>query len=239
VKKLKRQEEGDCIDIDALIETMIDIKGGVANNDRLYIRRDKRVRDVSVAFLVDLSGSTEGYVDADDNQKTIIDIEKEAVILMIEALESINDEYAVYGFSSYGRKKVDFLAIKDFHERYNDIVKSRIGSMKPLDNTRLAAALRHVTKKISGRESKIKLVIILSDGKPYDMDYGDFKHAQEDTRKALYEMKKNDIHPFCITVDREATEYLKYMFGEISYTIIDDMKRLPERLPAIYKKLTF
>lgn len=236
MKKVKRQEDGEELDINALVDHIVEKKAGLAPSDKVYIRRDKRERNVATAFLIDMSGSTSARVTED---KRVIDVEKEALVLMVEALEAIGDEYAIYGFSSVKRDNVNFYVIKEFGKGYDDRTKQRIGDIEPHHNTRIGAAIRHTTRKLEQQEARIKLAILLSDGQPFDQDeYRMEKYAREDTKVALREARRRGIHPFCVTVDREAKDYLEHMFGEVNYIIIDDIKTLPEKLPMIYRRLT-
>lgn len=251
VKRLKRQPQGDHVDMDAVVEALVERRQGIGNAENLYIWRDKRNRDVAVAFLLDCSGSTGEEITAG---KTILDLEKEAVIIMAEALEMLGDNFAVYSFSSDGRLQVDFQVIKEFNEIYNDTVRQRFGSLKSLEMTRLAAAVRHAVEKMKRVKAAVKLLFILSDGRPYDMDYrareqeektigqwlrqDEMLYPQEDTRMALWEAKSNGIIPFCLTVDKQAKQYMDNIFGQVGYILINDVAMLPAKLPEIYRRLT-
>lgn len=235
IKRFFREERGDDLDIDAAIEAVVERYAGSTPSDRVYIRRDKKLRDVSVAFLVDMSYSTSEVL---PSGKRIIDVEREGIVLMAEALESIGDQWAVYGFSSERRDKVDFFVIRDFNEPFSDNVKMRFDGIKPAAQTRLGTVIRHANKFLERQPSLIRLLILLSDGRPYDVDYGDVDYAIEDTRMALWEGRNKGINSFCITVDKKSRDYLPHMYGEANYTIIDNVESLPLSLPLIYKKLT-
>lgn len=228
-RKLKRQKEGEEIDLDAVIEARADIQAGLQPSEDLYIKTDKRERDIAVAFLVDMSGSTTGWV---------IETEKEALVLMCEALEELEDKYAIFGFSGKTRKQCDFYKIKTFDEEYNEDAKQRISGMDAFDYTRMGTPIRHLTKIMEEIHARTKIMIILSDGKPEDFDEYKGKHGIEDTRKALIEAKQKHIKPFCITIDVEARDYIQHMYGEVSYIIVDNIEKLPRKLPEIYRKLT-
>lgn len=235
IKRFFREERGDDIDFDALIESVTDYHAGITPSDRVYIRREKNLRDVSVAFLVDMSYSTGEEL---PSGKRIIDIEREGLVLMAEALESIGDQWAVYGFSSHYRDKVDFLVVRDFGESFSQEVKMRFENIRPIAQTRLGAAIRHANSLLAKQPSRIRLLVLLSDGRPYDIDYGDADYAVEDTRRALWEGKRKGVNSFCITVDKKSRDYLPYMYGEANYTVIDNIESMPARLPLIYKRLT-
>jgi len=236
LRKMRYQTEGDDLDTDGLVEYVVDRRARVAPSGRVYIKRDKKDRDVTTAFLVDMSSSTDRKI---DGRKRIIDIEKEALLLMCEALEAIRDEYAIYGFSGSGRDDCQFYVIKELGDRYDDRVKSRIGGIYGRQKTRMGPALRHATKRLMGVDSNIKLLILLTDGKPYDSDtYQDNAYAQEDTKMALREARREKIHLFCVTVDREAADYLPHMYSDANFVIIDDVRTLPQKLPQLYRRLT-
>ena len=235
IKRYFREERGDDIDFDAVIEAVVERHAGITPSDRVYIRREKNLRDVSVAFLVDMSYSTGDVL---SSGKRIIDVEREGLVLMAEALESIGDRWAVYGFSTHYRDKVDFFVVRDFDEPLSNEVKMRFESIRPIAQTRLGAAIRHANSMLARQPSRIRLLILLSDGRPYDIDYGDADYAIEDTRRALWEGKKKGVSSFCITVDKKSRDYLPYMYGEANYTLIDNIETLPARLPLIYKRLT-
>lgn len=232
LRRMFAQVDGEELDLDATIRRIVDRRAGIDVSDRLYIRRDKREREVAVTFLVDLSGSTSRQIDG----RRVIDVEKEALVLLCEALEAIGDQYAVYGYSSHGRRHVDFVVLKDFDETITRSL-SRIGGLQPLQQNRDGAAIRHAAQKLLERDARIRLLVLLSDGKPLDDAYTD-DYAVEDTKKALQEAQRQGIHPFCITVDREADEYVRRMFGNVRYLVIDRVAALPQKLPRIYQRLT-
>ena len=236
LRKMRFQTEGDDLDTDGLVEYVVDRRARVAPTGRVYIKRDKTERDVTTAFLVDMSSSTDRKI---DGRKRIIDIEKEGLLLMCEALEAIRDEYAIYGFSGSGRDDCEFYTVKELGERYDDRVKGRIGGIYARQKTRMGPAIRHTTRRLAAADSAVKLMILLTDGKPYDSDtYQDNQYAQEDTKIALREARREKIHLFCVTVDREAADYLPHMYSDANFVIIDDVRTLPQKLPQLYRRLT-
>ncbi|MCU0934647.1 MAG: VWA domain-containing protein [Gammaproteobacteria bacterium] len=236
LRKMRFQTEGDDLDVDGLVEYVVDRRARVTPTERVYIQRDKKDRDVTTVFLVDMSSSTDRKI---DGRKRIIDIEKEGLILMCEALEAIRDEYAIYGFSGSGRDDCQFYVVKELGERYDDRVRARIGGIYGRQKTRMGPALRHATKRLMSVDANVKLLILLTDGKPYDSDtYQDNTYAQEDTKMALREARREKIHLFCVTVDREAADYLPHMYSDANFVIIDDVRTLPQKLPQLYKRLT-
>lgn len=226
---VRRQKDGDGIDIDAVVEAFADLKAGISPGDDLFTRFDRQDRNMAVLLLIDMSGSTKGWV---------TQAEKESLVLMCEALESLGDRYSIYGFSGMTRTRCDLYRIKSFDEAYTEGVKRRIAGIMPKDYTRMGPALRHATAVLRKVEARTKLLITLSDGKPEDWDTYKGEYGIEDTRKALMEAREQGIHPFCITIDKEARSYLPHMFGEGRYICIDDVRKLPNRITEIYRGLT-
>ncbi|WP_447974385.1 VWA domain-containing protein [Nitrospira sp. Kam-Ns4a] len=235
LRRVRGQADGDDLDLDAAVARRADRAAGADAADRIYVRREKREREVAAAFLVDLSGSTSRRIEPDGCR--VIDVEKEGLVLLCEALEAVGDQYAVYGYSGRGRRQVDFLVLKDFDERGRGIAGARIGAAAPLQQNRDGAAIRHVTRKLLGRRARLRLLVLLSDGRPLDDGYAD-EYSLEDTKMALREARMQGVEPFCITVDREADGYLRRMYGEVRFLIIDRAAALPERLPRMYQRLT-
>jgi len=246
--RVTNELDGEEFDLSAVIDYVIDRRaakvGGGHQSERLYTQRLRRHRDVAVSFLLDQSSSTARTIGRHPLQpytrpgRRIIEIEKEGLVLMSEALEAVGDAYSINGFTSEGRRNVKFYVVKDFDEKYSEEVKQRIGGITFQNNTRLGAAIRHATAKLAKQEARTRLLIVLSDGRPYDHDYGDARYAREDTREALKQAKNQGITPFCITIDRESEAELKDLYGDVGYTIIDDVLSLPERMPGIYRRLT-
>jgi len=242
--KIANELDGDDYDLNAVVDYFIDRRADGQQSERIYTKRLRRRRDVAVSFLLDQSSSTARTIGRHPLQpythpgRRIIEIEKEGLVLMSEALEAVGDVYAINGFTSEGRRNVKFYVMKDFNEQYSDEVMRRIGGITYQNNTRLGAAIRHATAKLEKQEARTRLLIVLSDGRPYDHDYGDARYAREDTREALIDAKTRGITPFCITIDRESEAELRDLYGEVGYTIIDDVLSLPERLPGIYRRLT-
>ncbi|MBU1208729.1 MAG: hypothetical protein KKH04_17690 [Proteobacteria bacterium] len=251
-KKIPHLERGEEIDLNAAIEASVDRRAGHSPSEKIYIERNRKDRDFSTLFLLDMSASTDERVNGKNKtpeltpdssaEKKVIDIEREALVVMAEALKEIGDEYAIFGFSGYGRKDVDFFTIKNFSEEYGEKVKGRIGEIKPQRSTRMGPAIRHAVEKMNGRESKIKNLILISDGYPQDYDYGEDRagkeYALQDTMIALEEAARKNIHTFCITVDRAGHDYLRRMCHPSKYLIIEETNALPRELPKIYRRLT-
>jgi hypothetical protein len=244
LKRVREELDGDDYDLNALIDYVVDRRVDGHQSERIYTKRLRRERDVAVSFLLDQSSSTARTIGRHPLQpyshpgRRIIEVEKEGLVLMSEALEAVGDQYSIYGFTSEGRRNVKFYVIKDFDERYADEVEQRIGGINYQNNTRLGAAIRHAAAKLVRKEARTRLLIVLSDGRPYDHDYGDARYAREDTREALRQARVDGITPFCITIDRDSEAELRDLYGEVGYTIIDDVLTLPERMPAIYRRLT-
>ncbi|MGC2236739.1 MAG: VWA domain-containing protein [Pyrinomonadaceae bacterium] len=242
--RINREIDGEDYDLNALVDYVIDRRADGRQSENIYTKRLRKQRDVAVSLLLDQSSSTARTITRNPLQpythpgRRIIEIEKEGLVLMSEALEAVGDVYSINGFTSEGRRNVKFYVVKDFNEKYSDEIEKRIGGITFQNNTRLGAAIRHAAAKLLRQESRTKLLIILTDGRPYDHDYGDARYAREDVREALTEAKTNGITPFCITIDRESEYELKDLYGDVGYTIIDDVLSLPERMPNIYRRLT-
>ncbi|MBC7910576.1 MAG: VWA domain-containing protein, partial [Pyrinomonadaceae bacterium] len=244
LKRITNELDGDDYDLSAVIDYVIDRRADGQQSERLYIKRLRRQRDVAVSFLLDQSSSTARTIGRHPLQpythpgRRIIEVEKEGLVLMSEALEAVGDVYSINGFTSEGRRNVKFYVVKDFNEKYTEEVERRIGGITYQNNTRLGAAIRHAAARLARQDARTRLLIVLSDGRPYDHDYGDARYAREDTREALRQAKLQGITPFCITIDRESEAELRDLYGDIGYTIIDDVLSLPERMPGIYRRLT-
>lgn len=227
---LKRMKHGDDIDFDAVIAGYADMRSGRELSDRLFTQRHKAGRNLAVMFMVDMSGSTKGWIN---------EAEREALVLLAEALEVLGDRYAIYGFSGITRRRCEIFRIKRFDEPYSGIVRQRIAGVAPQDYTRMGAAIRHLTGLLESVDARTKLLITLSDGRPDD--YSDNYRGEygiEDTRQALLEAHRASIKPFCITIDHEARDYLPHMYGAVNWTIVDDVARLPLKVADIYRRLT-
>ncbi len=252
---------------------MVEKRAGHPHTDKLYWRRNKVERDVAVAFLLDMSASTDEEIEKRRQQfkdepdfdndprryfqwlaqrraqqaagsgmpKRIIDLEKESTVLLITALETIGDTYGIYGFSGYGRDNVEFYVIKDLDEPFSDKVTRRIDKITPIRSTRMGPALRHATAKLDSYDAKVKILFLVSDGRPQDHGYGrdrtEKEYAVHDTKQALVEAKRDSITPFLITVDKDGHDYLKQMCDDIGYEVVDEIESLPRRLPTLYRHL--
>jgi nitric oxide reductase NorD protein len=227
---LKRQAGGDDIDFDAVVEGWTDLRCGLELPERLLTRRHRAERDLAVLFMVDMSGSTKGWVN---------DAEREALVMLCEALEMLGDRYAIYGFSGITRKCCRIYRIKRFDEPYDAAVRGRIAGITPRDYTRMGVAIRHLTMLLSAVDARTRLLVTLSDGKPDDYsDHYRGEYGIEDTRRALLEAQRAGIRPFCITIDHEARDYLPRLYGPANWTLVDNVERLPLKVADIYRRLT-
>jgi len=228
-KLLKKQPYGDNVDIDALVEACADSTMGMEMTDRLFTKMHKLERDIAVMFMVDMSGSTKGWIN---------EAEREALVLLCESLETLGDRYAIYGFSGMTRKRCEVYRVKRFDEAYDAAVRGRISGIQPKDYTRMGVTIRHLCHLLGQVEARTKLLITLSDGKPDDYDTYRGAYGIEDTRQALIEARRTGIHSFCITIDSEARDYLPHMYGAVNYAVIDEVRKLPLKVSDIYRRLT-
>ena len=235
IKILRQWIEGDDFDYRAMLDFALDRKAGIMPSDRLYIKRMKSARDVAVMLLVDQSKSTSNPVLGAAG--TVLDVEKEAIVLFCEALEVVGDTYAICGFSGTGRLGVDFYSLKGFPERMGPAVRARINAMAPQRNTRMGAAIRHTVRQFDRIDAAIKLLIVLGDGFPNDSGYKK-RYAIEDTRKAIFEARSRNIFTHGITVNIQTTNAMDDLFGPVHHTAISDVRELPDKLWRIYSTLT-
>ena len=226
---LRRQKHGDEIDLDAAVEAFTDLKTGFHPSDQVFARLARNKRDIASAFLIDLSGSTSGWIN---------EVERAALLILSEAMQVLQDRFAIYGFSGRTRKRCELFRIKGVHEPYGEMVKRRIANLRPLEYTRLGPPIRHLTSLLAQVEARTRLLVTLSDGKPDDYDGYKGDYGIEDTRQALLEAKRMGVHPFCITIDKAEHSYLSHMYGAANYVFIDDLSKLPIKVPEIYRKLT-
>jgi nitric oxide reductase NorD protein len=234
LRRVPGQADGDDLDVDAAVRLCAERAAGVDPSDRIYVRRQRKERDVAAAFLVDVSGSTSRRL---DSGRRVIDLEKEGLVLLCEALEAVGDQYALYGYSGQGRGHVDFLVIKDFDDQLSGKAAQRLGGLTPMRQNRDGAAIRHATAKLLTREARTRLLVLISDGRPLDDGYKD-EYSLADTKAALREARQRGVHPFCITIDRDADGYVRRMYGDVQFAVIDHLEALPRQLPRIYQRLT-
>jgi nitric oxide reductase NorD protein len=232
--KNDRLPYGDEINIDTWIEYQ-GHQNKSMHHQQFYTSYEKKTRDISTLILADVSLSTEGGITQDVR---IIDVIKDGLMVFGEALEKLNDKFAIYSFSSLQNKKVYFNIIKNFKDKYDSLIRGRIDAMQPYYYTRLGAAIRESSKILERQQSSTKLLLIISDGKPNDEDRYDGRYGIEDTKKAIEEVRKKGITPFCITVDLDAKEYLTYLFGRNGYAVVRDGQKLPKVIPEVYINLT-
>ena len=239
LKLLRNWTEGDEPDYRAILDFVLDKKAGLIPSDRLYIKRIKQERNVAVLLLVDLSRSTGNTLanSLSDAAATVLDVEKEAMVLFCEALGIVGDTFAIAGFSGNGRLCVDYTHIKGFEEPLNDCVRKRISSLTPQRGTRMGAAIRHAASQFDGIPANIRLMVVLGDGFPNDVDYKQ-GYAIADTRKAIAEAFSRRIHTHAITVNMQNDARLDDLYGNVHHNVISDVRELPARLLRIYGALT-
>lgn len=238
-------EEGEELDLNAAVRAMIDIRRGIMPDPRINIRITRHIRDLSIVLLLDLSESTnekigpiaegeEGYED----QPSILDLTRESAGLLAWAIDSIGDNFAVHGFASDGRHDVQYYRFKDFDQSYDDEAKSRMAGMKGNLSTRMGAALRHAGWHLTQQNAQKRLVLLVTDGEPADIDERDPQYLRHDAKKAVEDLAMQGIYTYCLTLDPNADRYVSRIFGENNYSIVDDVERLPERLPNVFAALT-
>jgi nitric oxide reductase NorD protein len=236
VQRVRNMEDGDEIDINAAIDAMVSIRMGDQPNPRITMRNVLKNRDLAVVVLMDLSESTNEKVPGSD--KTILELTREAATLVSTAINGIGDPFALHGFASDGRHDVQYFRFKDFNQHFDDEAKARLAGMQGGLSTRMGAAMRHAGLHLLKQPERRKLLLLVTDGEPADIDERDPQHLRHDTKKAVEELYSKGVMTYCLTLDANADTYVKRIFGANNYTIIDHVQRLPEKLPTLFASLT-
>jgi len=236
VSRQRRLEDGDELDINAAVDAMVMARIGMQPDTRITMRNVINRRDLAVVILLDLSESTNETVRGTD--KSVLALTRESCALVATAIHGIGDPFAIHGFASDGRHDVQYYRFKDFEQRLDDEVKSRLAGMQGGLSTRMGAAMRHAGRHLLQRSEKHKLLLIVTDGEPSDIDERDPQYLRMDARKAAEELRRNGVMSYCLTLDPEADHYVERIFGANHYTIVDNVRRLPEKLPTLFASLT-
>ena len=236
VVRQRRLEEGDDIDLNAAIDSLIEIRRREQPNPRIMMRQVRKERDLAVLLLIDLSQSTDDVIRGTD--KTVLTLAREASVLLADAMRRIGDPFAIHGFSSDGRHDVRYLRFKDFDAPYDDAAKARLAAMASGRSTRMGAAMRHAGRVLAGCPQRRKLLLVLTDGEPADVDVRDPQYLRHDARKAVETLGRQGITSYCLSLDPQADQYVSRIFGARNYRVLDRVERLPEQLPSLYVGLT-
>ncbi len=236
VTRIRKLEDGDEVDINAAVSAMMDIRMVQQPDPRIMMRSVRKVRDISVMVLLDLSESTNEKVSG--QEYSVLELQRQATVLLADAINRIGDPFAIHGFCSDGRHNVEYFRYKDFDQPYNDVPKSRLAGMSGQHSTRMGAAIRHAGHYLKLQKTSKKLLLVITDGEPADIDVRDPQYLRYDTKKAVEEMARSGVTAFCMTLDPRADQYVSRIFGAKNYMVVDHVERLPEKLPLLYAGLT-
>ena len=234
--RLRKQHEGDRMDLDAAIRAVIDLRSANEPDPRINMRTVRRGRDLSVLVLLDLSKSTGDIIRGENT--TVLNLARESLALLAEAMSELGDEFAIHGFTSNGRRDVSYFRFKDFAAPYGPHAKAALAGITPLFSTRMGPAIRHAGEFLRAQASGRKLLLVITDGEPSDIDIHDPRYLMMDAKKACEGLMRHGIQPFCMSLDPRADKYVSTIFGRRNYLVMDKIARLPEKLPLIYLRMT-
>lgn len=236
LRRIRRQEDGDEIDISAAVDSFIELRLGDQPDPRVMTRHLRSERDVCVLVLLDLSESSNDLVRGRDF--SIIELTRAATVLMADAMSRIGDRFGIHGFCSNGRDDVHYYRLKDFDEPYGREAKERLAGLKGSFSTRMGAAFRHAAQQMSRRPERKKIIFVVTDGEPSDHDVRDPQYLRADAKRAVEEAARLGVSIYALSLDPYADQYVSGIFGPGRFTVLDHVERLPERLPALYLGLT-
>lgn len=231
---LRGQPDGSELDLDAFVRAQADLLAQGSASNRFYLAAHEQSRDLAVAVLMDVSLSTDSWI----NERRVLNIEKEALIALAIGIAACRDRFSIHTFTSRKRQFVQITTIKDFDESFSSQTLRRITALRPGYYTRMGAALRHVSQLLAQQPKRHRLIVLLTDGKPNDLDHYEGRYGVEDTRQAIMEARRQGLKLFGITIDQHAQDYFPYLFGRGGYAIINRPERLIEVIPALYLQLT-
>lgn len=230
---LRGQVDGNELDMDAVIRSHCDLAAVGESSAGVYMHSREQARDLAVSILIDVSLSTDAWVE----DRRVVDIEKEALLVLAHGLASCGDDYSIHSFTSRRRQRIWVNTVKSFEEKMSETTERRIASLKPGYYTRMGAAIRHTSSELAKRPNRHRLLLVLSDGKPNDSDYYEGRYAVEDTRRAILEARQQEIKVFGVTIDRDAQTYIAHLFGPGGYAMVHKPEHLAMALPAIYRQI--
>ena len=233
--RLRYQEDGSELDLDVAVRALVDLKSGHLPESRINISHRTDGRDISVLLLIDLSQSLNETLPG--SSQTILDTAREAVALLGWAIDQLGDACAIAGFHSNTRHEVRYHHIKGFSEAWDDPVKARLAAVEAGWSTRMGAAIRHAGRMLAARRTEKRILLVLTDGEPADIDVSDPQHLIADTKKAVEELSTAGVTTFCLSLDPKADAYVGDIFGR-NWRVLDRIERLPEQLPMVYLNLT-
>jgi len=236
VQRIRKLEDGDEIDINAAIASTIDLRMGMQPDPRIMMRSVRKVRDISIMVLVDLSESTNEQVSG--QEYSVLDLTRQACVLLSDAISKVGDPFAIHGFCSDGRNNVDYYRFKDFDQAWDETPKGRLAGMTGQLSTRMGAAIRHAGWHLRQQRSSKKLLLVITDGEPADVDVRDPQYLRYDAKKAVEDVGRSGIITYCMSLDPRADQYVSRIFGTRNYMVVDQVERLPEKLPLLYAGLT-
>jgi nitric oxide reductase NorD protein len=236
VQRIRKLEDGDEIDINAAIQSFTDIRLGNQPDPRIMMRSVRKTRDFSILVLLDLSESTNDMVQGQDY--SVLDLTRRACVLLSDAISKVGDPFAIHGFCSDGRHDVEYYRFKDFDQHWDEEPKAKLAGMTGQLSTRMGAAIRHAGHHLKLQRSAKKLLIVITDGEPADIDVRDPQYLRYDTKKAVEEVAKHGVVTYCMSLDPRADNYVSRIFGQKNYMVVDHVQRLPEKLPLLYAGLT-
>lgn len=236
VQRIRKLEDGDEIDINAAIQSFTDIRLGNQPDPRIMMRSVRKTRDFSILVLLDLSESTNDIVHG--QEYSVLDLTRRACVLLSDAISKVGDPFAIHGFCSDGRHDVEYYRFKDFDQAWDEEPKARLAGMTGQLSTRMGSAIRHAGHHLKLQRSAKKLLIVITDGEPADIDVRDPQYLRYDTKKAVEEVAKFGVTTYCMSLDPRADNYVSRIFGQKNYMVVDHVQRLPEKLPMLYAGLT-
>ncbi len=236
VQRVRKLEDGDEIDINAAIQGFTDIRLGNQPDPRIMMRSVRKTRDFSILVLLDLSESTNEKVHGQDY--SVLDLTRQACVLLADAIAKVGDPFAIHGFCSDGRHDVEYTRFKDFDQHWDEVPKARLAGMTGQLSTRMGAAIRHAGHHLKLQRSAKKLLIVITDGEPADVDVRDPQYLRYDTKKAVEEVAKHGVITYCMSLDPRADNYVSRIFGQKNYMVVDHVEHLPQKLPLLYAGLT-
>ncbi|OYY95580.1 MAG: VWA domain-containing protein [Hydrogenophilales bacterium 28-61-23] len=236
VQRIRKLEDGDEIDINAAVQSFIDIRLGNQPDPRIMMRSVRKTRDFSILVLLDLSESTNEKVQ--DQEYSVRELTQQACVLLADAINKVGDPFAIHGFCSDGRHDVEYYRFKDFDQHWDETPKAKLAGMTGQLSTRMGAAIRHAGHHLQLQRSAKKLLIVITDGEPADVDVRDPQYLRMDTKKAVEEVARIGVTTYCMSLDPRADNYVSRIFGQNNYMVVDHVQRLPEKLPLLYAGLT-